>query len=83
MGAHVDDQHRRRGLNVPHGVNAVHGPVPPDVHEHDVWAEGEGVCNRLRASPGQGDDLIAEAAELPGHVSRRNGFILDNQHAGW
>jgi hypothetical protein len=39
-----------------------------DVHEHDVRVEGKGVLNRLRATTSQGDDLIPEAAELPGHV---------------
>ena len=68
LGTHVDDRNRRRRLNVSCGVNAVHGPMQMDVHEYDMRAEGEGMCNRLRATPGQGDDLIPEAAELPGHV---------------
>ena len=68
MGTHVDDRNRRGDLDAARGLNAVHGPLQPDVHEHEIRAVGEGVRNRLRASPGQGDDLIAEAAELPGDV---------------
>jgi hypothetical protein len=68
IGAHVDDGDRRRGLNVPRGVNAVHRPLQPDVHEHDLRVTGEGVFNRLRATAGQRHDLIPEVAELPGDM---------------
>jgi hypothetical protein len=83
IGTHVDDGDRRRGLNVPRGVNAVHRPLQLDVHEHDLRVTGEDVFNRLRATSGQRHDLIPEAAELPGDMQCRNGFILDNDHAGW
>ena len=63
LGAHVDHGNRRGGLDVPCGVNAVHGPLQMDVHEHDLGAVPEGVLNRLRATTSQGDDLIPEAAE--------------------
>ena len=67
LGAHVDDRNGRSGLNVSCGVNAVHSPVQMDIHEHDLRAEREGMLNGLRATTSQGDDLIPEAAELPGH----------------
>jgi hypothetical protein len=79
---HEDNGDRRRGLNVPRGVNAVHGPVQLDVHEHDLRVMGESVCNRLRAIVGRRHDRIPEAAELPGDLYCGNGFILDNEHAG-
>jgi hypothetical protein len=82
MGGHVDDRDRGRGLNGSRGVDAVHGPVQMDVHEHDMRVEGEGACNRLRAITRQGDDLIREAAALPGHVQRRDRFVLDQYNAG-
>ena len=57
MCTHVDDRHRRCGLNVPRRINAVHGPLPMDVHEYRVWAAGEGVFNCPRAASGQSHDL--------------------------
>lgn len=67
MRAHVDDRDRRGGLNVPRGVDAVYSPLQIDVHEHDMGVMREGMLNRLRAITSQGDHLIPEAAELPGH----------------
>ena len=66
--AHVDHRDGRGGLDVPRGVDAVHGPVQVDVHEHDIGVTGEGVLDRLRSTAGHGHNLIAEAAEPPGHV---------------
>jgi hypothetical protein len=83
IGTHVDDGDRRRGLNVPRGVNAVHRPLQLDVHEHDLRVTGEGVFNRLRATAGQRHDLIPEVSEMPGDMQCCNRFILDNDHAGW
>jgi hypothetical protein len=68
IGAHKDDGNRLGSLNVPRGVNAVHRPLQPDVHEHDLRVTGEGVFNRLRATAGQRHDLIPEVAELPGDM---------------
>ncbi len=53
---------------MPRGVHAIHHPLQMDIHEHDIWVMGEGLFDRLRASFGPGHDLIAEAAELLGHV---------------
>jgi hypothetical protein len=68
IGTHVNDGDRRGGLNVPRGVNAVHRPLQPDIHEHDLRVTGEAVFNRLRATAGPRHDLIPKPAELPGHV---------------
>ena len=53
-----------------------------DVHEHNVRAEGEDALDRLRATAGEADDLIPQAAELTSDVQRRNVLVLDNQHSG-
>jgi hypothetical protein len=66
IGAHVDHRDRRGGLDVPRDVNAIHGPVQLDVHEHDIRVMGEGLLNRLRATVRQGHDLIPEPAEPAG-----------------
>ena len=63
LGTHVHDRNRRGGLNVSRGVDAVHGSLQMDIHEHDIWVTGEGVLNRLQAAIGHSHDLIAEAAE--------------------
>ena len=68
MGAHVDHRDGRGGLDVPRGIDAVHGSLQMDVREQDSRGPGEGVLDRLRATAGHSHDLIAEAAEPPGHV---------------
>jgi hypothetical protein len=68
MGTHVDGKNRRGGLDAARGLNAVYGSLQLDVHEYEIRAVGEGVGDRLRTTPGPGDDLIAEAVELPGDV---------------
>jgi hypothetical protein len=63
--AHKDDGNRRRSLNVPRGIDAVHRPFQLDVHEYDLRVTGEGMFYRLRAAAGQRYDLIPELVELP------------------